>query len=358
MTPAAVSEQLLKYVVLGELAVAVPAVAWIALHGIWLWRRDLADAPRLARGRAALAAAVDGPANVDDQHLAELRRLPARVRRHVVEQLAMSVTGEDGRKVAAVAASLGLVDAARRRCRSRWWWRRLLGAHQLNLYGAGDADLPRLFDDPHPAVRAQVIEWAGDAGRADLAPRLLAALEDDSPLCRYSAADSILRSGAPVVDALVGELAQRSGRELGHIMEVLAHRPDPRYSRAALDATANDLGAVRAAAAALLGGIGGAEAGTALGSLLRDTEPAVRAAAADGLRRLGHQEAAPSLAPLLRDPSFEVRRAAGAALAGLGAGGILLLRHYAGDLDPRTSDMARYSLDMAGLRGAGSSPPH
>jgi HEAT repeat protein len=99
-----------------------------------------------------------------------------------------------------------------------------------------------------------------------------------------------------------------------------------------------------------LGGVGGAEAATALKSLLVDADAMVRAAAVAGIQRLGHQLAAPDVAPLLRDPSFEVRRAAGAALGALGPGGILLLRHYLADEDPFAADMARYSLDLVALR--------
>jgi len=72
------------------------------------------------------------------------------------------------------------------------------------------------------------------------------------------------------------------------------------------------------------------------------------------LRRLGHRQAAPDLAPLLRDSSFVVRRSAGAALAGLGPGGILLLRHYLSDTDRFAADMARYSLDVAALSPPGT----
>ena len=200
-------------------------------------------------------------------------------------------------------------------------------------------------------MRAQVIEWAGDARRADLAPRLVSALQDPSALCRHTAADSILRAGAALVDALAGELASCQDEKLAGLLAVLGRRPDPRYRAAALAAVGHELPAVQAAAAGLLGGVGGAEAGEALQRLLADPEPAVRTAAADGLRRLEHQPAAPDLATLLRDPSFAVRRAAGAALAGLGPGGILLLRHYAAGDDALASDMARYSLDIAALHG-------
>jgi len=348
-----ISRQLLRAVLTAEVATVLVCLAIVATHALMLWRRQRADVPRLVQARAALAAAIVDP-DVYLDRVAELRRFPRRVRRGVVEELAVSVGGEEGRRVGRVAESLGLSAAARRRCRSVWWWRRLLGAHQLNVHGGGDEILPRLFDDPHPAVRTQVIEWAGDVRREDLASRLVSSLQDPSALCRHTAADSILRAGAPLVDALARELSSRSGQEQADLMAVLARRPDPRYRQAALAAAGDDLPAVRSAAAAVLGGVGGPEAAEPLKSLLGDADAKVRAAAVDGLRRLDDQHAAPDLAPLLRDPSFAVRKAAGAALAALGPGGILLLRHYLSDGDQFAADMARYSLDIAALHTPGA----
>jgi len=349
-----ISSQLLRVVLTVEVVVALACLVTVAVHALSLWRRQRADAPRLRRGHAALAA-IAGDPDVDQDRVAELRRLPRRVQTQVVEQLAVSVAGQERRRVAMVAESLGLVAAAQRRCRSRWWWRRLLGAHQLNVYGRGDA-LARLFDDPHPAVRAQVIEWAGDAGREAMTPRLVSSLQDPSPLCRHTAADSILRAGAPLVGALAHELSCRSGREQANLLAVLARRPDPRYRQAALAAVAGDLPSLREAAAALLGGVGGEEASSALQALLADADAGVRAAAADGLRRAGHQQAVPDLARLLRDPSFAVRRAAGKGLAALGPGGILLLRAHLSDDDRFAADTAHHALDVAALRAPPALP--
>lgn len=342
-----ISGEILRSVLAVEAVAILVFLSAVAAHSLWLWRRQRADAPRLTQGHSALSAMIVGDLNED--RMAELRGLPARVQRDVVEQLAVNVSGAEGLRVSSVALSLGLVESARRRCRSRWWWRRLLGAHQLNVFGGGDEVLPGLFDDPHPAVRAQVIEWAGDARREGLAQRLVSSLQDPSPLCRYTAADSILRAGAPLVDALARELSARDGVEQAQLLTVLAQRPDPRYRQVCLEAVADELPALRAAAAALLGGVGGAEAGGVLRSLLADSDSTVRAAAADALRRLGYKQAVADLALLLRDPSFPVRRAAGAALAALGPSGILMLRHYLSDEDPFAADMAQYSLDVAAL---------
>ncbi len=349
-----ISLPLLRAFLTVEVAVALVALVAVAVHGLCLWCRQRADGPRLAQGYAALAAVIDEDRGPDEDRMAELRRLPRRVQQRLVEELAVSLTGQEGDLLGTVAQSLGLVAAAQRRSRSRWWWRRLLGAHQLNVYGRGTEVLSRLFDDSHPAVRAQVIEWAGDARREELAGPLVSSLQDPSALCRHTAADSILRAGAALVDALARELSSRSGRERADLLAVLARRPDPRYLPASLAGLADDLPAVRAAAVAVLGGVGGPEAGSAMESLLVDPNAAVRAAAADGLRRLGHERSAPGLAPLLRDPSFAVRRAAGAALASLGPGGTLLLRRYTSDEDQSAADMARYSLDVAALGTSGA----
>jgi len=235
-----ITPRLLRVVVTVEVAVALGCQATVAAHALLLWFRQRVDAPRMVQGHAALAVAIDGDRPVDEARVAELRHLPRRVRRRVVERLAVSVTGEEGRRVGEVAVSLGLVGSARRRCRSRWWWRRLLGAHQLNVYGLGDEVLPLLFDDSDPAVRAQVIEWAGDAQREKLAPRLVSSLDDPAALCRNVAADSILRAGASLVDAVARELSSRSGRAVAELLAVLARRPDPAYRQACLAAARDE----------------------------------------------------------------------------------------------------------------------
>jgi HEAT repeat protein len=348
-----IPEAFLQVVLAVEAVAAAACVAGVALHALWLWRRDRVDIERLLRGHAALAAVVLGEEGPASSRVADLRRLPRRVQATVVDQLAVSVTGEEGRRVARVATELGLVDRARRRCRSRWWWRRLRGAHELNVHGGGDEVLPALLADPHPAVRAQAIEWAGDAQNPDLAPRLVAALADPAALCRHTAADAILRAGASLVDVLAEELSASAGQQQADLLAVLARRPDTRYGPAAVVASAGELPALRAAAAALLGGVGGEDAGRALRGLLADSDAAVRAAAVDGLRRARIEDAVPDIAPLLGDEAHAVRRAAGAALASLGPGGTLLLRHYTASQDRYAADMARHALDVAALRRPG-----
>jgi hypothetical protein len=348
-----IPSSLLRVVLAVEVAAALACVAGVAIHALWLWWRDRADADRLVQGHTVLAAAVLGQDGAEHARVAELRRLPRRVQEAVVDQLAIGVTGEEGRRVEWVATQLGLVGRALRRCRSRWWWRRLRGAHELNVHGGGGETLPALLDDPHPAVRAQAIEWAGDARRPELAPRLVAALADPAALCRHTAADAILRAGASLVDALAAELSSCAGQQQADLLAVLARRPDPRYGPAALAAGDSDLPALRAAAADLLGGVGGEDAGRALRHLLADGDAAVRAAAVDGLRRARMEDAVPDIAPLLGDGAFAVRQAAGTALAALGPGGTLLLRHYTTSSDRYAADMARHALDLAALRRPG-----
>lgn len=356
-----ISREVLRTVRAVEGVVAALALASVAIHALWLRRRRHADRPHLDRGRAALAEALiaaPGDDGVWSDRMAELSRLRRRVQRRIVQEFAVAVTGAEGRGVGDAAEELGLVEAARRRCRSRRWSQRLLGAHELNVYGRGADVLPSLFDDPNAMVRSQVIEWAGDARQEDLAPRLVSAMQDPSAICRNTAADSILRAGAPLVDALTREVSARSDQEQADLLAVLARRPDPKYREVALGAVTGQLPALRAAGAAVLGGVGGPDSAAALRRLLADTDAEVRAAAADGLRRLEHQPAAADIAALLRDPSFDVRRAAGTALAGLGPVGSLLLRHFLDDADPFAADMARQSLDILALgsSGAGTQP--
>ena len=147
-----ISSDFLRTALSVEVALIAACLAAVAGHGLWLRVRHRADAPRLVEGHRVLAAAiVEPPGAAGRSRVEELRRLPPRIRRRrVVGELAVSVIGAEGRRVGEIADSLGLVAAAARRCGSRWWWRRLLGAHQLNVYGRGDDVLPGLFDDDHP----------------------------------------------------------------------------------------------------------------------------------------------------------------------------------------------------------------
>ncbi len=344
-----ISEPLVRSVLLVEAVVAVAACVVVVGHGLWLgwWHRR--EAARLARGRAWLAGRLAAPPGDEgDDGGGPVPRLPRRVKVRLFEEIGPSVAGGQGEVVSRLAEDLGLTARARRMCRSRLWWRRLVGAHRLTVYHAG---LPApLLDDRHPAVRAQAAEWVADHRVGPLVPRLVAMLGDPEPLCRHAARDAVLRCGSLAVPPLVDLLARAGpGDPLVPALEVAAWRPHPAYGEAALRLATNAEPAVRARAASLLGALGGEGATGILASLLADPDAGVRAGAADALGRLGYWPAGPTLAGLLDDPDWATRQAAARALSHLGAPGMLLLRRRAAE-EGDAGLIARQALDLAALR--------
>jgi HEAT repeat protein len=343
-----ITTALLRVVVLVEAVVAASAVVVVFAHAIWLRWEKRRNVPRIARARITLAELVEGGAE-DEPALAALDRLPRRLRVRLIEEASAAVTRGNSVAMASAAASLGLADRARRWSRSPWWWRRVRGIHLLTLWGDDDMR-PALLADRHPVVRSRAIEWAGDHPTPELVERVLAALEDESLLCRWSAQDALLRASGVATAPIARRLESASGRELALLLGVAARRPHGSFQAAAMRLIDDERPAVRAGAAAVLGALGGAAGTGALATLLADPAPEPRMAAAEGLGRLGHWPAAPAVAALLGDPAWDVRHAAGDALVRMGAPGALLLGHFAGGSDPDAAHMARYALDVASLR--------
>ena len=350
-----IPDSLLRLIVLAEGAAVLLAVVALFGHGAWLRQRARGDDRSMARAREALAEALAGDVSDGEEPtiVAAMarERLPPRIWSRLVVEIAPSLGGRQWQDLTALADALGLIRRARRRCDSRRWWRRLDGAYHLTLFGS---DLPEgLLSDENDAVRAQVLEWMGDHPSAERADAVMEALDDPSPLCRYAARDALLRFGSVLVDAIVGRLgAEERPHVVVSLLELAAWRPNPGYQARALGLARHESPPVRAAAARLLGGLGGQEGVAMLEALVVDDSAAVRAEAVGALGKLGHWPSARVLAPALRDPAWVVRKAAGEALAELGAPGALLLGRYANDDDPYAAEMAQQAQQLAVLRSA------
>jgi HEAT repeat protein len=323
----------------------VLAFASLFVHGLWIrWRTGWAE-PRLERGRASLyRAATEGSVSADD--VAVLSSLPPRLQIRVFVELANSLGGSHRAAFAELARRVGLTERAEGLCRSRHWWKRLRGVRLLAAIGGGQETVPSLFRDPHPAVRAEAVEWAAEHATPGIVTGLVQLLAEPRDASRFALLDSLLRIGAPAVAPLVGYLATHDGECAAPALEVAAGLPDSRFAAPALRLCRDQVPAVRALAAALLGAIGGEEAVEVLMELLGDEDAGVRASAAEALGKLGHWPAAPSVARLLRDPAWRVRREAGLALRALGSPGQLLLRRSLADEDRFAAEMSRQILDL------------
>ncbi len=295
----------------------------------------------LSRG---LAGSEDAPETPEEAE--QLARLPAAVQTDLVGHLMASLGGAQRERLQGLALRVGLPAEARSRCRSRRWWRRLQGVRVLTMVGGGVEVVPVLLGDPHPEVRAAAARWAADHPDRGLVRRLVAVLDDGSPLCRFTAQDSLLRLGAAVAEPLVAYLEGAPGAGEEAALQVAAARPDPRFLPSALARCAHPRAPVRALAARLLGAVGGPDVPAPLRLLLADPDHRVRAAAAVALGACGCWPAAPALAGLLDDPAEPVRRGAAAALLSLGGPGIVYLRRGARGGGPG-ADNARHLLERA-----------
>ncbi len=321
------------------------ALVLIFGHGAWMSRYERRNAEALERGRIALAGLADRPRLAEDD-LATLRALPRRLQVRLFTELTPSLSGSQREKMAALADEIGLTGTAERLCRSGLWWRRLRGVRLLTALGGGENVVPPLFRDPHPAVRAEAVEWAGEHPEPAVIERLVELLPTPGRVGHWVIRDSLLRIGLPAVPSLAQYLAGREGPTAAAALDVAAGLPDPRFGPAAIRLCGDPLPSVRARAASLAGSLGGDEAVGALQGLLDDEVPEVRAAAAAALGRLGHWPVAPRLAGMLRDPAWVVRSQSALALRRFGGPGLLLLRRALADEDRFAADIAHQVLDM------------
>jgi hypothetical protein len=314
-------------------------------HGAWMVAYERRHAVRVERGRRALLD-LAATGRLSKGVAEELRGLPRRLQVRLFVELASYLAGSQRRYLAAVAREIGLADAGERMCASRDWWVRLRGVRLLTVIGGGREIVPPMFADPHPAVRSEAVEWAGEHGEEAEIESLVALLADPSRVGRYELLDSLLRIGPAVIPPLARYLETHSGEEAEPALEIAAGLPDNRFAAAAVRLGRDALPEVRSRAASLAGALGGGEAVTTLEELLDDPVAEVRAAAAASLGRLGHWPAAPRVAGLMRDPAWVVRSQSALALRRLGSPGLLLLRRGMGDGDRFAADIARQVLDM------------
>jgi hypothetical protein len=336
---------ILTWVLRGELILLVGLLLLFFGHGAWsAWQRKRSD-PLLVLARKALVTALEAE-EIPNAERNQMAALSVRLQVRMFGDIAPSLGGGQRQKLAVLAREMNLTVRATSRCQSKFWWRRLQGARLFTLLGGGDDIMPPLFRDRHPAVRAQVAEWAADYPRAENIDSLLSLLSDPIGLCRFTAQDSLLRMGNVVIEPVVQYLAHHSGHKVEAALQVAEGVADPRFLTPALVLCRDESSRVRALAATLLGTLGGSEGVEILTFLLADVSPEVRAAAARTLGKLHHWPTAARLAGLLRDHTWIARQAAGLALRSLGAPGQLFLRRFCTDADQFAADMARQVLDL------------
>ncbi len=321
------------------------SVALYLGHGLRSLRYERRKAMQLARARVVVQT-VAHQGEISEQEFRILHSLPRNLQIRLLGEFLRNLAGASRQRVQVLAERVGLNAFAERRCRSRFWWRRLEGARILTLCEAGEALMVELFRDPSPLVRTQAAEWAATHPSLRVIHHLLGLLQDPQGLCRFTVQDSLLRIGRPAAEPLRHYLETHTGPDAESALAVAAGSVVPSFLGPALTLSRDPDPSVRTRAAALLGALGGQQAADRLGALLADPDPRPRAAAARAMGALGNWRSAPRVAELLRDPAWIVRREAGLALRALGNPGMVLLRRSLRDPDRFAADMARQVMDI------------
>lgn len=336
---------LVESALIAEIVILALSLLMLFGHAWMAQRRERRWAVPVEKGRRALLEVVrTGRLSRPDE--ATLRGLPVRQQIRLFTELVPSITGQSRDHLAQLAREIGLIPIAERMAAGRDWRDRLHGVRLLSAVGGGDRIVPPLLEDPHPAVRAEAVEWAGMHPTPELIERLVKLLPRTDRYGTFVVRDSLLRVGADAITPLARYLERHNGRHAEPALDVAAGMPDVRFAAAALRLCADPLPHVRARAAALAGAVGSEEAVDQLQALVNDEDAAVRAAAAAALGRLGHWPSASVIAPLLRDRAWIVRSQSALALRSLGSPGILYLRKGLGDADPFAADISRQVLDL------------
>lgn len=336
---------LVESALIAEVVILVLSLMILFGHAALAHRRERRFRVPVEKGRRALLEVVrTGRLTKPDEAI--LRGLPVRQQIRLFTELVPSITGQSRDHLARLAREIGLIPIAEGMAGGRDWRDRLHGVRLLAAVGGGDAVVPPLLDDPHPAVRVEAVEWAGSHPTPELVERLVALLPRTDRYGCFVVRDSLLRVGADAVTPLARYLERHNGRHAEPALDVAAGVPDVRFAAAALRLCRDPLPHVRSRAAALAGAVGSEEAVDELRRLVEDEDPEVRAAAAAALGRLGHWPSASVIAPLLRDRAWIVRSQSALALRALGSPGLLYLRRGLGDDDPFAADIARQVLDL------------
>ncbi len=336
---------MLRAIVVVEGIFILLGVALVVGHGLWLWRERKRSKRLLAIAHVRLASLLEE--EMPRTGYQQFEHLPARLQLRLLAEILPSLSGAQRERLSGLAIGLGLVRRAFKQCRSRWWWRRLRGARFCTALGYPHAMILTLLTDAHPIVRAQAAEWASECPSPLLITHLLDLLRDEATLCYYTAQDSLLRMGVPVIEPLIDYLSSHSEQaSLEPALTVALGLSAPEFLPVALTLTGHESLTVRLRAVALLGALGGKDVVNALIERLDDVAPEVRTEAARALGALGHWPAASRLATALRDQEWTVRRESALALRAVGAPGILFLRRALSEKDGFASDMARQVLDI------------
>ena len=342
--------ELVSLVFAALVAVTVSATLILLFHALWLHLFGVPRQQRVADLKAVLSrklsAASDLALTVEE--LERIASLSGGARAEVFLELARNTDGSSRLRLREYARQAGLTAVATSLMSSRSWSRRLRGVRIATLLGPEAVRPLELLDDRRIEVRAAAAEWVAEHPSQGAVERLTALLGDPAGLCRFTVQDSLIRLGAMSVEPLARHMSRMdlTPLSLQSALLVATSLASPSFLPAAVSAAHHHEPAVRAAALALLGSLGGGDALSRLHAAVTDSDPRVRTAAVRALGRLRDESSVGRFSAAMRDPAFTVRREAGFALLGLGPEGELRLHVLQSDTDRFAADMARQMLDL------------
>ncbi len=343
---------LLRLVISAEIGLLALSAALLIVRGAWLRWSARRDARQTTEARRVLISFLSSPMTSAGANRAAavsaLQKLSPSVVAAVFIDLSGDLTGENNRLLRELADTTGLLRHAERMCHSGRWSTRLRGARLIMQLGAASSEIRRLLHDENRVVRTQAVEWATRAPSADLIEEIVELLAAPDQYSLFAVQDALVQIGHPAIDPLVTFIETRDGEPARAALDVASSMPDARFLSPALRALDSHVAPVRAAAACVLGLVGGEEAAVKLTERLADDSEAVRAEAAHALGRMRYWPASTRLASAMEDSMWSVRRAAAMALRDMGAPGVLQLRRMRGSKDRFASEMAALVLSVPG----------
>ena len=260
-------------------------------------------------------------------------------------RLAVSLSGEARLKLQDLARALGHVNWAQKLTTSWFWWKRLEGIRVLRGLAILPQDFDRLLQDRNPLVRAEAAYFVVDQPTPARVERLVSELFGPSSRARFASQNVLHKVSHLALKPLAHYLKNPPGPTLV-ALQTAQTMHSPELLAGALACAGSSEAAERAAAARLLGVLGGKQALERLSQMLVEPEPTVRSAAAEGLGRIGDWHMAAQLSACSQDSDWNTRLQASLALKRLGPPGELFLRQQI-EQDPEGEKglMARAALE-------------
>lgn len=294
------------------LAVSFGLLIFLAIRRVALDRSGRRYAAAVRRVRPIAIALVEGAT----AERPELPREDQAVLADVLGRYSRQLTGAAGERVAAYFHGSDALAAATRELRSRRTWRRAAAAYRVGDMGCAEVApaLLAALDDRQRAVRAAAARSLGRLHVVDAAKALVEALVSGS-VPNGVAGQALVALGPAAVPELRAIAEHPSHRLRATAIALVGLVGDPSDSPLAVRLLGDPSAEVRAAAARALARIGGPASEPALRAALDDRIPFVREEAAVAVGAIRSRTALPRLLEMARTDGFRPARAAARAVA-------------------------------------------